>query len=249
MLPKNYYCNDHSILTSDEETQLFEQYSLTKSETIKNKIIEHNLKFAIKCARSYVTKYPHVDPADLTGYAMMGLIDSVDKFDHTRGIKFISFAVYWIKNFIIRNVETNESMIRYPANIHRDIQQSINERRITTEITDIFHSIKGGYSLDQPISESINSKCFADILESPEYIPNPEQRLDNDSLKTLIEQSMVDLDEREKYVIRESFGLLVGEKRTMRDIADELGISHENVRYIKNISMKKMKKHLKKFSI
>jgi len=243
---QHYQCDDHRILSSNEEFELFQQYSQTKSPKIKNKIVEYNLKFAIKCSRAYINKYSHVDPADLTGYAMMGLIESVDKFDHTRGTKFISFAVWWIKNFIIRHVETNESMIRYPANLHRQAQEKINEKNVTDEVTLMFHNIKGGYSLNQPLSDEYNGKSFDELLESPEYFC-PDSHMDDERLKAIIEDCMQDLTHEEKYIIRETFGFIVGEKRTIKSVADELNIPQEKVRYIKNASVKKIKNRLVKY--
>lgn len=247
----SYQFKDHSILTRNDEYQLFEQYNKTKSpeikQQIKNHIITHNMKFAAKCANTYIAKYPHVDPDDIKGYAMMGMIDTIDRFDYTLGIKFTSYAVWWIKNCINRNVETFESLVRYPANIHQQLQKEINARKFSNEILTMVNTVRGGQSLTKPFDEgnrNIHNNSLIDVLEDT-TVENTDDMLESNELKDQINTALDSLNDNEKFIMKAAYGFHSGEKRALRDIALELNVTHDSVRYIRNNCIKKLKKRLK----
>lgn len=249
MSKHSYQFKDHRILSKDEEHKLFTLYHTTESivtkQRIKNTIVTHNMKFAAKCANTYIPKYPHVDPDDIKGYAMMGLIDTVDRFDPTRGIKFTSYAVWWIKNFINRNIETEESLIRHPANIHQQLQKAINNREFSDDILSMVHTVRGGQSLDKPLEQpdGMSNTKLGDLLED-ESIEDMDELIECDKLKTRINAALDTLNDNEKFIIQEAYGFHSGEKRPLRDIANELNVTHDSVRYIRNKCITKLKRRL-----
>lgn len=250
MAKHSYQFKDHSILTKADEYQLFDLYHRTNStetkQRIKNRIVTHNMKFAAKCANTYIPKYPHVDPDDIKGYAMMGLLDTIDRFDHTRGIKFTSYAVWWIKNFINRNIETAESLVRYPANIHQQLQKEINKREFSDEMLAMVNSVRGGQSLDKPLNEfnaNMRTSSLSDLLEDHTIEPT-DNIIESAQLKEQINKALDSLNDNEKFIIKEAYGFYTGEKRPLRDIAIELNVTHDSVRYIRNKCIEKLKKRL-----
>ncbi len=248
MTKYSYAFKDHRILSMQEEQELFNIYhnpatSQGIKDRVRDRLITHNMKFAARCANLYVKKCPHVHLDDLKGYAMEGLIESVSRFDHTRGVKFTSFAVWWIKNYINRNVECNESLVRFPANVHQKLQKAVNQKEFTDEINLIFETIKGGVSMDQPIFDDSSSATFGDLLEDGN-IEDTLDILDTQHINQTIMKAMNSLDDTERYVIEEAFGFTTGEKKGVKEIAEDIGIPHENVRYIRGRGINKLKRKL-----
>jgi len=241
-----YKFNNHKILSKQEEYQLFHLYhnekSLDRKLRIKNMLISYNMRFAGRVASAYITKYSHVDKNDLKGYAMAGLIESVDKFDHTRGIKFISFAVWWIKNHIIKSVQKYESLVRVPGNLHTSLQERITNKTTTEEDHIMMEAIKGGTSIHRPVDGGNlddSNKTVGDTIASDD--DNIIDCIDNKLIKQKLAQVISELDTKQRIVLEELFGLRSGEARAIRDVAIELNISHENVRYIRNRALSQLK--------
>ena len=249
----NYKFDDHKIFTKNEEKQLFEIYHTTTSQSIKDqirgKIITHNMKFAARAAIAYRAKYPHVHLDDLKGYAMDGLIESVDKFDHTRGTKFISFAVWWIKNSIIKSVQSNESLIRHPGNIHTKLQERITNKEMTEEDLLMVETIRGGLSMSKPVNGSDGGqndhKTLGDSIRDEQDESTIMGDIDIKIIRAKLNSVLADLDERPRKILEEAFGLKTGECRTIRAIAKDLDMSHENVRYIRDKAMRDIKRKVK----
>jgi RNA polymerase primary sigma factor len=242
-----YKITDHRILSKLEEIAVFKTYRETKSSKARNYIIEHNLKFAIHCANAYITKYPHVDPMDLRSYAILGLYDAIEKYDYNSGVKFISYAVWWVKATITRNVQSHESLVRLPANIHQNLQKSVNKKEFTQEVVDMFNTIGGGMSMDAKIKSDDESKTLGDTIQDIAALEAFNQ-LDITDLHTkLFDVIDEHLSAREKYIVVEHFGLLTGDTRTLAEIGQELNMSREHARNIKNKAFQKMLKLLKKW--
>lgn len=240
-----YKIKDHRMLSRDEEVAIFKIYQKEKSPAARNFIIEHNLKFAIRCGNAYKNKYPHVDPMDLRSYAILGLYDAIENYDYNSGVKFISYAVWWVKATIHRHVQKTESLIRIPANIHQKLQKAINKKEFTEETSALFNTISGGMSMDAKINGDDDSSTLGDTLFDEESFKQ-FNKIDDDDLKRKL-NTVIDecLTEREKYIVSEHFGLVTGEVRTLADIGNELKLSREHTRNIKNKAFTKMIKLLK----
>lgn len=244
----DYRISDHRVLTKEEERAAFKVYRQTNRVSDRNYIIEHNLKFAIHCANAYITKYPHVDPMDLRGYAILGMYEAIEKYDEDSNVKFTSYAVWWIKATIIRNVQTYESLVRLPANLHQDLQKAVNKKEFSAEVVDLFNTITGGMSMDANIKDgNEDARTFGDTMADPKS-SEPFNNIEIDDLhaKMFVVIDKV-LNKREKYIILEHFGLLTGESRTLASIGEELHMSREHARNIKNKACNKMLKLLKKW--
>lgn len=239
----DYKCTNHRILSRKEEYELFEEYAKTQSVVIRDKIITHNMKFALKCANAYIARHPHVSIVDLKGYAVEGLIMAIDKFELDRNMKFITFAVWWIKMNITRSVEKYEGLIRYPANIHRDLfknyknNESLFDEGMEIDYAMVYGNIHGGISLETPI-EGENDICISDTIADEQPIETVDDTVE---LIALMHKAISKLPVEERYIIEETYGISSGTKRTTREIADELRMSNETVRYIKNKGLKILK--------
>lgn len=245
----DYKINDHKVLTRVEERVAFKIYKSTKSKKSQHFIIEHNLKFAIHCANAYITKYPHVDPMDLRSYAVLGLYEAIDKYDTESSVKFISYAVWWVKATIIRNVQTHESLIRLPANVHQDLQKALNTKEFTDDVLSKFNTIGGGMSMDTRIgsSEGESTRSLGDTI-ADDVAMKAFEKIDSDDMRTKLFM-VIDkvLTDRERYIIMEYYGFLTGEVRTLAAIGVQLGMSREHARNIKNKACGKLFKELKKW--
>ena len=238
----DYKCTNHKILSRQEEYALFEEYTNTKSIQLRDKIITHNMKFALKCANAYTARHPHVPLVDLKAYAIEGLILAIDMFELGKNTKFITYAVWWIKMNITRSVEKYEGLIRYPANIHRDLfknyknNEALFDEGMEIDYAMVYGNIHGGISLETPI-EGENDICIANTLSEP-----PVEIVDDTvELIALMHKAIAKLPLEERYIIDETYGISSGTKRTTREIADELQMSNETVRYIKNKGLKILK--------
>lgn len=233
------------MLSRDEEIAIFKLYNKKRSPSARNFIIEHNLKFAIHCGNTYITKYPHVDPMDLRSYAILGLYEAIENYDYTSGVKFISYAVWWVKATINKNVQNTESLVRIPSNIHQKLQKAINKKEFTQETADLFNTISGGMSMDAKINGDDDSSTLGDTIFDEESIKQ-FNKIDDDDLKRKMNSVMNEcLSQREKYIVSEHFGLTTGEPRTLADIGKELRLSREHTRNIKNKAFTKMIKLVK----
>ena len=231
-MSRDYKCKNHTVLSIQEEFDIFEQYKNSSDERFKeklrNKIIEHNMKFAMSCALVYMKRWKQVDPNDLKGYAVMGLIEAFNNFDHTRNIKFISYAAWWIKCTINRNAESNESLIRYPSNKHRELYlHYVDDTHNESEEFDVITSnIYGGVSIEQQLN--CGDLTIGDTLSDGCNIES------DFSTSETIKNALNGLTPIQRKIIEGIFGFDDGEKKTVRELAEILNISHENVRNIKN---------------
>jgi len=241
-----YNVSDHRVLTRAEERAVFNIYKKTGSTASRNFIVEHNVKFAIQCGNAYITKFPHVDPLDLRSYAILGLYDAIEKYDYTTGNKFISYAVWWIKASIMRNVHTNESLVRLPANIHQDMQKAVNNNEFTHRILDFFNTIGGGMSMDTNAHGGDGDvRTLGDTLSDENALKQFDELDIKDIRRKLMDVIKSTLTKREQYIVLEYFGLTNGEPRTLAAIGLEFGMSREHTRNVKNKAFQKLHKCIK----
>jgi RNA polymerase primary sigma factor len=240
-----YVIDDHRVLSRAEERTVFEIYKKTRSVESRNFIIKHNIKFAIQCGNAYITKFPHVDPLDLRSYAILGLYDGIEKYDTSTGNKFISYAVWWIKASIMKNVHTNESLVRLPANIHQEMQKAVNKNDMDQRILNFFNTIGGGMSMDATIGTGNDLRTLGDTISDD----NALRQFNNLDVRDIKEKILIVIDSalttRERYIITEYFGMTTGESRTLSDIGKEFGMSREHTRNIKNKAFEKLYKCVK----
>lgn len=124
----NKYFNElkFKILTSDEELELFDKYKHNNDEIAKEKLIKANLRFVVSCAKKYQSNSSNLSLGDLIGFGNIGLCNAIDRFDQTKGFKFISYAVWYIEQQILNNLEKNQSTLTIPRH-HNRILFKINK--------------------------------------------------------------------------------------------------------------------------
>lgn len=212
---------DHEPLSNAEEVELAQKAKAGDTVAI-NKLVTHNLRFVVAVAKKF-QKYG-IPLEDLINEGNLGLIKAVQRFDETRGFRFISYAVWWISQSIRQAINKTGRTIRLPSNVTERMGQlyrqsleleQIYEREPTSEelaeisnttiswIESLIQSFSSTYSLDEPMDDSTATRV--DFLTSDD--DRLEKKIFLDSLKDEIFKVLHTLDEREEKVIRLYFGL------------------------------------------
>jgi RNA polymerase primary sigma factor len=254
------YLNEISkikLISAEEEVSLARR--IHKGDlAARDCLINANLRFVISVAKQYQNL--GLSLADLINEGNLGLIEAAQRFDETRGFKFISYAVWWIRQCILQALAENTRVVRLPLNriIHinktrqiiAELEQkyerepSILEISQTLEqsLTDVTIAIKnaGRYiSLDAPLVQGEEENMY-DVLLS-EDASCPDKELLTDSLKKEIERALNKLIPREADIIRLFFGVNGKHEHTLVEIGEEFNLTSERVRQIKDRAIEKLK--------
>lgn len=245
----SYVIPNHENLTRAEEIYLCNRWQKQQCLASRARLVKHNMKFVAKEAFSLSGKYHTVSVDDLIGYGTEGLLKSLDTFDTTAGFKLITHSVWWIRQKITRGVQDNESAIRAPANIHEEIRKAIKE---TGELTDdqmhVLHNCTGGTKNDDVVGTD-GTMTIADKYSGINHDPSTltDSIIDMNSRDNVIHSMISELPQRERDVLVSIFGLGGGETKSFRETSEDIGMSHERVRQIRNNTLKKLKlKHSEK---
>jgi len=235
-----------NVLTPDEEAIIAEKVKNGDTKAIE-KLITSNLRFVISIAKEYQGQ--GIPLVDLIAEGNYGLIKAAERFDPTRGFRFISYAVHWVKQSIIQSLNEQSRTVRLPVNITNQISK-IKKEMVKFEqengrepnCNDFDLSI-----LNQPSCGSLNEKINEDGDEILDIVPddsfgNPDDDIKNSEevLKNEIENTMGVLNEREKDIINMYFGL-DGQSMTLEQIGDEYDLTKERIRQIKEKALRKLK--------
>ena len=250
------------MVTTEEEVALAQDIHAggKKGEMAKDKLVTANLRFVVSVAKQY--QYQGVPLTDLINEGNIGLMTAADKFDETRGFKFISYAIWWIRQSILQAIADYSHVIRRPQSqigISNKIKNATNDflqknqrypstdelsEIISLEIDKIEKAIQAeAYvsSIDAPIAEDEGS-TMADVLASSlEYAS--DRKMDYDSLCTDLSQVLsCILNDRERTIVVQSFGIGCPE-RSLDDIGFSMGLTRERVRQIRERGLEKLRKH------
>ena len=243
---------------SPEEEVFTAQQAKLGNQAAKKKMIESNLRFVVSVAKKYQGRgLPFID---LINEGNLGLMRAVERFDVTRGFKFISYAVWWIRQAILQALAEHSRVIRLPMNqvgtitkINREAEriQNIEERNpqkdeiarnldlkgqlVSNSITISQHP----YSLDMPFQNDART-ALKDVIRDKSS-QAPEGELMYESLMQEISSLLDELKERESRVIRLYFGIGGEATQTLNDIAEGLGITRERVRQIKENALERLR--------
>lgn len=256
----NSYFSDISkipLITAQEEYDLFQKISSGDKEAF-NKIIQSNLRFVISVAKQYQNQGLGLD--DLIADGNVGLIKAAQKFDNKKGFKFISYAVWWIRQSIIQSIAENSRTIRLPNN-HLNAISKINkasalmeqelEREPTLEelekvLEDLDIKVKESFilnynnktvSLDTPINDNEDSFLY-EIIEN-KVTESPDEKFITDSLYSDIEKVLKQMpNHRQRIIVSMYYGLIGYQQMTLEEIGDYCGLTRERVRQIKEIGIK-----------
>ena len=251
--------NHVPLISIDEEIELAQtrRKGGAVAERAKEKLVISNLRFVVSVAKQY--QHQGLSLVDLIDEGNIGLIRAADLYDETRGFRFISYAVWWIRQSILQAIAEQSRIVRLPLNqvgslnkINREITKfeqenqrhpSISELSEVTEIDEekIYQSLMADghhISIDAPFQEG-EENCMLDIMESGDDT-RTDKSMDHESMAQELNAVLGRvLKDRELVIIRECFGIGCPEKG-LEEIGDELGLTRERVRQIREKSIMKL---------
>ena len=218
------------IITSGECSEL-------QKEEIYQELLEGNLRFVITVAKQYQNQ--GLDLSDLIAEGNYGLMKAIKTFDWSRNLRFISYAVWWIKQSILQSLNENSRTIRLPVNVVQDMQKAKKEaQKNNTEMDERFLNLPKTTGLDNHINQE--GDTLIDLIENTNS-ERPDSVFNNgDELKIKLNEVMSKLDEREKSIVMDYYGLS-GNSRTLEDIGNDFNLTKERVRQIKEKALRKLR--------
>lgn len=246
-----YYLKDLKripVISHEREYEIFKSLKEDKglSKTDRQKLIDEvitgNLRFVISVAKTYQNQ--GLDISDLISEGNIGLIKAIERYDLTSGFKFISYAVWWIKQQILYSLNEYSRTIRVPSNVIQDAQKA---KKLDAKDEDKYF-IEYSQVAITGIPTTID--LFREINEDGdtliEMIANPNSEMPDviansaEDLKHRIKYMMSFLDERERAIIDGYFGLL-GSEKNLEDLGEEFGCTKERIRQLKDKAIKKLR--------
>ncbi|MBU2948932.1 sigma-70 family RNA polymerase sigma factor [Zobellia uliginosa] len=245
------------LITADEEVELAQRIKAGDQVALE-KLTKANLRFVVSVAKQYQNQ--GLTLPDLINEGNLGLIKAAQRFDETRGFKFISYAVWWIRQSILQALAEQSRIVRLPLNKIGSINkinktfaflEQAHERMPSPEeiakeldmtVADVKQSLKNSgrhVSMDAPLIDGEDSNLY-DVLRSGES-PNPDRELLHESLRTEIERALETLTPREADVIRLYFGLAEQHSMTLEEIGETFDLTRERVRQIKEKAIRRLK--------
>jgi RNA polymerase primary sigma factor len=230
------------VMTPDREKELavlMKSGSLTSSDVDKvhKELLEGNLRFVITVAKQYQNQ--GLDLADLIAEGNLGLMKAIKNFDWNKDLRFISYAVWWVKQSILQSLNDNARTIRLPVNVVQDLHRAKKEIDAKGgELDSRFTSLPSMIDLDMEINEEGDN--LFDVLKNDDADMPDEAFNTKDILKTKLLGLLTCLDERERIIVEDYFGLS-GTPRTLEDIGGDFNLTKERVRQIKEKSLRKLR--------
>lgn len=230
------------VMTPDRERELakmIQSGNLTQKQRdeINQEILEGNLRFVITVAKQYQNQ--GLDFPDLIAEGNLGLLKAIQNFDWSKNLRFISYAVWWVKQSILQSLNDNARTIRLPVNVVQDLQRAKKEVESKGgKLDERFELLPSIIDLDMNINEE--GDTLVDIIKN-EDADMPDAVFNNkDVLKTELVGLLDILDERERVIILDYFGLS-GTPRTLEDIGSDFNLTKERVRQIKEKALRKLR--------
>ena len=217
-----------------------------------------NLRFVVSVAKQYQNQ--GLSLGDLINEGNLGLIKAAKRFDETRGFKFISYAVWWIRQSILQALAEQSRIVRLPlnrvgalnkigkaySNLEQEFEREPNAAELAEEldmdVSDVSDALKisGRHlSMDAPFSQGEENRLLDVIIN--ELQPPPDYVLMNESLKTEIDRALSSLTEREAEVIKLYFGLNKDHSMTLEEIGERFNLTRERVRQIKEKAIRRLR--------
>lgn len=241
----SYYLKDLrriKVLTPDRERELSKimtsgDVTDEQKKKIEIELLEGNLRFVISVAKQYQNQ--GLELPDLIAEGNYGLIKAIKGFDWTKNLRFISYAVWWIRQSIIQSLNEHARTIRLPVNVVQDFQKAKKETDFNgEELDEKFSNLPSTIKLDDKLNE--DGDTLIDVLIN-QNASNPEEVFSTaNDLKIRLYEILSELDEREKIIIECYFGLN-GTELTLEEIGESLELTKERVRQIKEKALRKIR--------
>ena len=248
------------LLTADEEVELAQQIKKGDRKALE-RLTKANLRFVVSVAKQYQNK--GLSLPDLINEGNLGLIKAAERYDETRGLKFISYAVWWIRQSILQAIAEQSRIVRLPLNqvgsvnrIARELNkfEQENERKPSVEemadridlpeekIAEAMKINTHHVSMDAPFADGEDNSLL-DFLPNTDS-PSTDNVLDQESLRTEIGRVLDVLNDREQKVIKAFFGIGMQEM-TLEQIGDKYNLTRERVRQIKEKAIRRLRYNTK----
>jgi RNA polymerase primary sigma factor len=245
------------LLSAEQEVELARRIKENDEEALE-KLIRANLRFVVSVAKQY--QHQGLSLPDLINEGNLGLIKAATRFDETRGFKFISYAVWWIRQSILQALAEQARIVRLPLNkigsvskINKALieleqqherEPSVQEiamvlKLAPEEVKEALKLTSKPLSMDVPLNEEDEDSIY-EVIESEET-PPPDENLMNESLNREIERALSSLTEREARIIKLYYGLGNKHPFTLEEIGEEINLTRERVRQIKEKAIKRLK--------
>ncbi|MEO9887640.1 MAG: RNA polymerase sigma factor RpoD/SigA [Balneola sp.] len=247
------------LITPDDEVRLAKEIQKGSQRALED-LTKANLRFVVSVAKQYQNQ--GLSLGDLINEGNLGLIKAAKRFDETRGFKFISYAVWWIRQSILQALAEQSRIVRLPLNrvgalnkIGKELSKLEQEyERVPSahelaeslemtvgEVADTLKISGRHLSMDAPFAQGEDNRLL-DVLENEE-IPTPDFELMGESLKVEIERALSKLTKREAEVIRLYFGIGREHSLTLEEIGERFDLTRERVRQIKEKALRKLRHH------
>ena len=248
---------DFEPLNPDREVELAIKIKQDNHSALEE-LVKANLRFVVSVAKDYQGQ--GLPLTDLINEGNLGLIKAAGRFDETRGFKFISYAVWWIRQSILQALAEHSRIVRLPLNrvgtiskitktaekLEAEIERSPNEKEIgrqlnmtSDEVIDAMRISRRHQSLNAPFRDG-DKNSLIDIIKDDNQIA-PDTPLMNDSLKDEIRNSLDTLKDRERMVIKMYFGIERDYALTLNEIGEEFNLTRERVRQIKEKAIRRLR--------
>ena len=247
----------YPLLTREQECELARGIHAEDSEAL-HRLVKANLRFVVSIAKEYA--HYGVPLEDLINEGNLGLLKAAQRFDETRGFKFISYAVWWIRQSILAALANHSKIVRMPLNRARvlnqikkasgELQQNLRRKPEPEEIAvrlglsidevkDTMPLMQDNFFLDDYVGNDEDS-TYLDFLEDTKS-QGPDGRVLENDLQTSVTRMLADLKEREAVVLRLYYGLGTEKEMTLEEIGQIMGLTRERIRQIKEEAFEKIR--------
>lgn len=245
------------LLTTEQEIELAVRIRKGEQSALED-LAKANLRFVVSVAKQYQNQ--GLSLGDLINEGNLGLLKAAKRFDETRGFKFISYAVWWIRQSILQALAEQSRIVRLPlsrigalnrigkaySNLEQEFEREPNADEIAKELdmdsADIADTLKLSsrhVSMDAPFTQG-EENSLLDVIQN-ELQPSPDHILMDESLKEEIERALSTLSEREAEVVKLYFGLCNETSLTLEEIGERFNLTRERVRQIKEKAIRRLR--------